>query len=300
MANLRKDVSILRNLVTFEAAIRSQNFTRAAEELGMTRVAVSRQIADLEASIGKRLFRRNHRDVSLTEAGKTLASGVTPALVAISETLGQLRNEKADSRFSVTTTQAFATYWLMPRLVDFGARYPEIEINLVVSDRYLDLEAEGIDIAVRYTMTEAVSGKVTKLLREYIFPVYSPKYVPKTGLATANDLAQERLLHLSGIYRTEGRWPYWFKRHGVGAPAESGATVNTYINMLQAAIEGQGIALAGYPLVNRFLEDGSLRTIDGIAPMERDYFYLIDRSSNKPNAACFCDWIKAQAVIAER
>lgn len=262
----------------------------------MTRVAVSRQIAELEEALDARLFKRNHRNVALTEAGKSLAAGVNPALDAIVETLQQIRADRGDSRLSITTTAAFATYWLMPRLIDFGARYPDIEVNFVVSDRYLDLEAEGIDVAIRYCPERPKTGNPAPLLREEIFPVYSPKYRCATALTSPQDLQSERLLHLAGVYRAEARWPHWFKTHGLEAPEEkTGAVFNTYINMLQAAIEGQGIALAGFPLVDRFLEDGSLRAMKGIAPLTRDYFYLIARPTAKSDVARFSQWITAQA-----
>lgn len=298
---LRKDVSLLRNLVTFEIASRSENFTRVAEELGITRVAVSRQIAELEEALGKRLFLRNHRRVSLTETGKTFATAVSPALDAIAEGLRQIRDERVHSRLSVTTTSAFATYWLMPRLIDFGAHYPQIEINLVVSDRYLDLAAEGIDIAIRYTPVAPTQGRVTKLMQEKIFPVFSPRYDRNTPLTAPEHLLDERLLHLSGIYRPGARWPNWLQRHGLPvAEINLGTTYNTYINMLQAVIEGQGVGLAGYPLVDRFLDDGSLLRIPALAPMEREYFYLIDTTTDKKDAARFCAWIERQAEDCAR
>ena len=149
MANLRKDAHLLRTLVTFEVASRSRNFTRAAEELGVSRVAVSRQISELEHGVGQTLFVRRHRDIALTSAGEAFAQSVNPALAQISDAIARQRANSGNERLSVTMTAAFATYWMMPRLADFSAAHPTIEVNLVVSDRYLDLAAEGIDIAIR-------------------------------------------------------------------------------------------------------------------------------------------------------
>lgn len=296
MGTLRRDVSLLRNLVTFEASCRSKNFTRAAEELGMTRVAVSRQIAELEQNLGARLFKRNHRDVGLTDAGRTLAASVNPALLSISQAIQGIRNGHSTSRLSITTTSAFATYWLMPRLIGFGALHPEIEINLVVTDKYLDLAAEGIDIAIRYGRVDCPGAKISRLFRELIIPVYSPKYKANRALRQAADLRHERLLHLSGTVRPEARWPHWFRLNGIRSEAEpTGMLVNTYINMLQATVEGQGIGLACVPLVNSFLNDGTLKTIAGVPPVEGDLFYLIDRSNGMAAAAAFCKWISEEA-----
>lgn len=292
---------MLRNLVTFEAVCRSQNFTHAATELGITRVAVSRQIADLEESIQQTLFSRMHRKVVLTAAGQEFANSVNPALEEISHALNRHRYERGGSRLSVTITTAFATFWLMPRLVDLGSRFPELEVNLVVSDRYLDLAAENVDIAVRYMPAPPEGDGWTRLMREEIFPVYSPKYVARTNLESAADLLSERLLFLSGQYRPEARWGHWFKTRDLPQPDEkSGVTVNTYINMVQAAIEGQGIALAGFPLINGYLEDGSLRRIKGVEPLQREYYYVLNRSPRKPQTKTFCDWLFEQAASASR
>ncbi|MEQ8652006.1 MAG: LysR substrate-binding domain-containing protein [Kiloniellales bacterium] len=295
MANLRRRLANLPALVIFEAASRAQNFSRAAEELGVTRVSVSRQIADLEAALGAKLFHRGHRRVTLTQAGALLKSSVVPALTGIAETLDRIQRDSSDQRLSVTTTTAFATYWLMPRLGDFSARYPDVELNLVVSDRYLDLEAERVDIAIRYSDVGVPETGSTGLCQEYLYPVYSPRYRKRSPMRTSEDLLDEQLLHLSGSYRPQARWPHWFDRMGLAAPQESaGVVVNTYITMLQAAIEGQGVALAGSPLINRYIADGSLLTIAGIAPLPRDTYYLIDRTEDRADARLFATWMAEQ------
>lgn len=279
---------LLRNLIVFDVASRSINFTRAAEDLNLSRVAVSRLIGDLEAELGRKLFSRNHRRIELTRAGQALVSEVTPALNGISNALKNQRQNV--SRLSVTVTSAFATYWLMPNLVEFGSQHPEVEVNLVVADRYLDLNAEGIDIAVRYTPS-SLGSSWKPLTQEMIFPVFSPNYKPRTKLSGAASFQHERLLHLSGIYRAQARWANWFQVQGLTAPREQlGIHVNTYVNMLQAAIEGQGVALAGHPMVNRFLEDGSLIRVSSIEPLKREYFY-VHNSSSKPEALAFEQWL---------
>jgi DNA-binding transcriptional LysR family regulator len=301
MANLRKTLTKLPHLITFEAACRHSNFTRAAEYLGVTRVSVSRQIAELEEALGTKLFYRDHRKVTLTQAGRALETEVSPALHQIAEALLNATARASDTRLTVTTTSAFATYWLMPRLVDFSNQHPDIELNLVVSDRKLDLEAEGIDVAIRYSKTPPNWENVTPLLQERVFPVYSPNYRARTGLETPEDLLNENLLHLSGIYRPGARWPNWFRNCEIPPPPESsGVVLNTYINMLQAAIAGQGIALAGNPLVDPYLSDGSLRKLEGFPEIERDFFYLIDATENRKDAATFCDWVRDQASITSQ
>ncbi|KZY41738.1 hypothetical protein A3731_11885 [Roseovarius sp. HI0049] len=296
MGNLFKHAQLFRNLAVFEAASRSDNFTRVAEEIGVSRVAVSRQISELEAALGQKLFVRGHRSVELTAAGEALQHAVNPALQTIADALDSHRSAQSGARVSVTVTSAFATYWLMPRLIDFGAHHPDIEVNLVVSDRYLDLSAENIDIAVRYLPENMADANWQPLLRERIFPVYSPRYRANTNLSSASDLLQERLLYLSGRYRDEARWGNWFQTQKLHPPEErTGVHVNTYINMLQAAIEGQGVALAGHPLVDSYLESGTLKKVDGIEPLVREYFYVNKINQSDGAVAVFSDWLMQKA-----
>ena len=239
MASLRKTLAKVSHLIAFEAACRNANFTRAAEELGVTRVSVSRQIAELEEALGSKLFHRDHRKVSLTQAGRALETEVCPALHQIAGALQSVAATAGEARLTITTTSAFATYWLMPRLVDFSNLYPDIDLNLMVSDRMLDLDAEGVDIAIRYDTRPPPWKKVTRLLQERIFPVVSPTYQPRTDLRSPADLRNEHLIHLSGIYRPGARWPNWFRLNNLAPPPESsGVVMNTYINMLQAAHRG--------------------------------------------------------------
>lgn len=300
MANLRKSITNFPHLIAFEAACRHANFTRAAEELGVSRVSVSRQIAALEEALGTRLFHRDHRKVTLTQTGRMLEAEIPPALHQIAAALTHVQAQSGRRRLTVTTTSAFATYWLMPRLVDFSNAHPEIELNLMVADRKLDLEAEGIDVAIRYSKTRPPWKKVTPLLQERVFPVVSPSYQAKTPLRRPEDLLNENLLHLSGIYRPGARWPNWFRQNGISPPQESsGVVLNTYINMLQAAIAGHGVALAGNPLVDPYLEDGTLRKLEGFLEIERDFFYLIDVTENRPDAVIFGEWLIEKAHGSE-
>ena len=291
MDNLRKDVQLLRNLVTFRTACMSENFTIAAGKLGVSRVAVSRQIAELEQALDTRLFKRNHRKVALTRNGEVFARAVNPALQTIADAMSQQRANTSEKRVTITVTSAFATYWLMPRLIDFGSRHPDIEVNLVASDRNLDLDSERIDVAVRYSPTKPAGAGWQAIMQEEIFPVFAPNYSARTDLNAPSDLLSERLLYLSGGYRPEAGWPYWFRHHNLSPPeARTDIHVNTYINMLQAAIEGQGVALAGHPLIDSLLASKALYRMKNVAPLKRDWFFLYVSDDSGP-AGVFRDWL---------
>lgn len=294
------DAHLLRLLVTFELAARVGGFAKAGAELNLSRVAISRQMARLEAHLGCTLFSRNHRSVSLTAAGRALYEEVSPALETIARAL-QAARPAQHPRLVITATAAFATFWLMPRMARFNALHPDAEIDLVVSDTYLDLAAEGIDIAVRYGAAAPDGMAATVLVRETIIPVYSPHYARRTDLSTVEDLSRERLLFLKGPYRREAGWPHWFARFGIDIAATAGIAFNTYLNMFQAALAGQGVALAGRPLVDDYLADGTLRQVDGIAPVERDDYVLINRAPQSALAAAWSEWLTAElAAVGKR
>lgn len=292
MAGLRRDISSFNALLIFEEAARAKNFTRAAEKLGLTRVSISRQISALEQDLGVKLFVREHRRTSLTDAGRELAEVVSPNLAAIAQAKRRIRNRSNAQRVTVTTTVAFATYWLLPRLDEFSAAEPEVDLNLMISDKYLDLEEDDIDIAIRYGAHLPRGVESHRLIQERLFPAYSPKYRARSALRTPEDFLGERLLHLSGVYRPEAKWPNWFRVHGLGPPNErNGIVVDAYSTMIQAAIEGQGVALCGFPLIDSYLESGILLRPETIEPLDREYFYLLVSRPEKPSAAAFADWI---------
>ena len=297
MAGLRRDISSFNALLVFETAARVKNFTRAAETLGLTRVSISRQINALEDDLGVKLFLRGHRRTSLTDAGRELADIVGPNLTAIAEAKRRIRNRSNSERLTVTTTVAFATYWLLPRLDDFSTAKPEIDLNLVISDKYLDLEEQTIDLAIRYGAHQPRGVRPHRLFKERLFPAYSPKYRAQSALEKPEDFLGERLLHLSGVYRPEAKWPHWFRVHGLRPPStRSGIIVDSYSTMIQAALEGQGVALCGFPLVNAYLASGVLLRPGHIEPLDREFFYLLNARPDKASALAFADWVLSKSV----
>lgn len=290
-------------LVAFEAAARLKNFTRAAAELQVTRVAVSRQIKALEDDLGVKLFYRQHRSVRLTPSGEQLFKSVDKGLNDIADTKRQIRVRQRQSLLNITMTTAFATFWLVPRLGRFRERHPDIELRLTISDRYLDLTEEGIDAAIRFGTGTWKGHAATHLLQEAVFPLCSPEYLNgRTPLSRPADLLGERLLHLDGIYREDAKWPNWFRTRGLAAPDRHNCIyMDAYTNMVQAALEGQGIALCGAPLMNHFLAKGSLVRPIETPPLERDAFYFVKpKTPLKPQEiACLENWIFAEATAMD-
>jgi DNA-binding transcriptional LysR family regulator len=264
--------------------------------LGISRAAVSRAIAELEAFLGIVLFERKHRSVSLTQAGTLLAAAVRPAFQSIDDQIAEFQRSVGEAHMSITTTSAFATYWLLPRLQEFCVQHPEFEVNLQISNSYLDLKAERIDIAIRYGGPNVVSYDDVPILTERLFPVYSPKYQPRTSMACSADLLEEDLLQLVGTFRPDSLWPHWFRMNGVETEKPFyGPKLNNYTIMIQAALEGQGVALAGEPLINPFLKSGRLIRVPGAPYLKRDSFRLLTAQTGSPAISAFKTWIMKHA-----
>lgn len=301
MQALRSKLPPPNALIAFEAAARHLSFTSAAGELNVTRVAVSNQVKQLEEFLGVELFARLHRSLRLTPAGEILGRRVSSSLGEIADTVDAIREDSRKQRLTITTSTGFVTYWLLPRMSDFRSRHPDIDVRLLVSDSYLNLRSEGVDIAVRYGSGGWPGVEAERLVDEEIFPVCSPGFLAEHGPYCApEELLGERLLHLDGPYDPETRWATWFATQGLEpVPSLGGLFLNTYTSLVQAALDGQGIALLGPPLLAKALAQGTLVRPIAVAPTPRRTFWLAtpDRSAPTRAAEAFRAWIR-EAIAA--
>jgi putative choline sulfate-utilization transcription factor len=302
MHTLRKKLPGLNGLVTFEAAARHLNFTEAARELCVSQAAVSRQIRRLEEQLGTALFQRAHRALRLTAAGKRLHDAVTMGLGHIANTASDIASPGKDGQIRVASTVAFATFWLMPRLNGFRQSYPNVDVNVTASDRSDDLYAEGFDIALTCGDKHPPGQDAYFLFTELVYPVCSPDYLKAhPGLKTPEDLLGERLLHLDErLWRDIGwepiDWSIWLDKCGVrDTPEQHGLMLNNYPMLVQAALDGQGIALGWQHLVGHLLESGRLvRPIEKAWDSQRGFYMIV--SANRPiraEIAALRDWVLA-------
>ncbi len=297
MQRLRTRLPPPNALLAFEAAARHLSFTLAARELSVTRVAVSTQVKILEDFLGMPLFLRLHRALQLTPAGERLSQCVSKSLGEIVATTEALRSQTREQRVTVTTTTGVASCWLLPSLNGFRQRHPDIDLRFLISDAYLDLEAESVDVAIRYGVGEWPRVDARLLARESIFPLCSPAYLAtRDAPSEPRDLLQHTLLHLDGPYDPQTRWATWFQSQEVvlSGPVR-GLTFNTYSSLVQATLAGQGIALLGPPLLGPLQRDGTLvRPID-VAPTPRRSFWLATPQHRPLSPACqaFCAWVEA-------
>jgi LysR family glycine cleavage system transcriptional activator len=300
MRSLRARLPPLNALVAFEASARHLSFTRAAEELGVSREAVSRQVRHLEDRLGAALFRRRHRALDLTPAGRELAAQARESLEAVARAAEALQRRRRPARLTVTATIALATFWLTPRLPRFRAAHPGAEIRVVVSDAAPDLAAEGIDVGLKYGDGRWPGLSARRLFACRSFPVCAPGYLEAAPpLRTAADLAGHTLLNLDGAPHAPEDWRWWLE----GAAAPPGRPLDilgfdSYANVIQAACDAQGVALGFAGIIDGLLARGDLvRPLpDSRDPGRAVYLVAPAGAALSPLARAFHDWVLAEAA----
>ncbi|HUA56744.1 MAG TPA: transcriptional regulator GcvA [Candidatus Sulfotelmatobacter sp.] len=287
----------LNALRTFEAAARHRNFSRAAEELHVTHGAVSHQMKALEGHLGVALFRRQGRETVLTEAGRQLLEHVQSALQRLKRGVAELRGQRRAEVLTVTTTPAFATRWLVPRLADFQARHPAIEVNLRASGTVFDFARDDIDLGVRFGPGHWPGLEAEKLLDEAIFPVASPTFRGGRLPAAPSELADVTLLR-----DPRQPWRDWFVSVGLDWPEPArGPLYDDAGLLLQAAAEGLGVALARGALVAGELEAGRLVRLFPDSARSSFAYYIVHPpgAAALAKVAAFRDWLRGQVAAPE-
>jgi len=282
------------------------SFTRAAEELFVTQSAVSRQVKTIEDHLGVALFARRHRALLLTEAGHDLYRATAQALRQLTDAATKIRERAGGRTLTVTATVGFASLWLIPRLTDFRSQRPDIDIRISANNKMLDLEREGIEVAVRYCMPKAAPEGAVKLFGEVVLPVCSPKLVTRAApLAAPGDLRHHVLLHYE---RPDGatpwlNWTVWLETMQLPGLKPAGSLrFSQYDQTIQAAIDGQGVALGTSPLVRQLIRQRRL-----IAPLEKKFessraYYLVisAEAAGRPEVSEFAAWLVRQAKQERR
>lgn len=249
-----------RALVVFEAAARHGSFTRAAEELGMQQPSVSAAVKQLEDILGLALFHREHRQVSLTEAGARLYADASRALGDIEQALGAARRHARPDHVTLSTSSAFSYYWMMPRLHALRSKHPQIDLRLQNSDRDPELEAENISLGIRLGQGGWRGYEMARIADEVIYPVASPHVMlAAKNLRSVPNLMNERLIHLEEPIRHRPTWGDWFAHHKItGRDLTGGLRLNDYALVLQAAVSGEGFAFGWDHIVRNLLDRGTL------------------------------------------
>jgi LysR family transcriptional regulator, glycine cleavage system transcriptional activator len=284
----------LNALKAFEAAGRHESFTRAADELCVTQGAVSQQVKALEVSLGITLFGRERQRLVITQAGREYLAVIRDALDRIAMGTERLVQSRGSGVLTVSTSPDFAAKWLVHRLGRFVESHPEIDLRVSATMHHVDFVREDVDVAVRHGDGKWHGLDAVRLCSEHLFPVCSPKLLSGRQHITApSDLLKFPLLRLADW----SNWERWFEAAGVANPVARGPILNRASMLIDAAVDGQGIALARTALAAWDMLNGRLvKPIDVSVRMPNTYWIVCPKAaSNAPKIATFRKWLLAEA-----
>jgi LysR family glycine cleavage system transcriptional activator len=286
----------------FEAAARHLSFSKAAEELNVTHSAISHQIKALEEWVGQPLFDRTGRALRLTEAGRQFLPPVRSAFQQLADAAQDLRQLCHGGPLTVSVLPSLASKWLVPRLFDFRARHPEIEVRISATERVEQIGQGGIDIAIRYGRGKWPNVDSELLLKDDLFPIASPLLLSgEHRLKEPRDLANFNLISDTTWQAAQfDFWQQWLEHAGVnGLELKAGGFSFNYSNLLiQAAIDGLGVALGNTMLASDDLKAGRLvKPFDISVPLDTGYYVVYVRDALKrPKIKAFRDWVMDQVA----
>ena len=289
---------------TFEAAARHLSFTRAGQELFLSQSAVSRQIQQLEDSVGAALFERRHRALALTEAGRIMQRAVQDSLERLRDAAARVRSTAARRQVTVTCTPGFASFWLIPRLTRFTAIDPDVEVRISATLDLVDLERGNVDLAVRFVPRAQGQGPV--LFEEEVQPMCAPRLLrdPARPLRTPADLEQHTLLTVEmRDAPLTADWEPWLQLMGLSAVHMAHTMRFTqYGEAVAAAVAGHGVVIGRLPLLADLVRARKLvAPFRSPAASRRGYFItLAPAAAHNPSARAFADWLVAEAELSKR
>jgi LysR family transcriptional regulator of beta-lactamase len=278
----------LNTLHAFAAAARHLNFTRAAEELCVTQSAVSHQVKLLEAQLGKALFVRTSRGLQLSDEGALLASPLQAAFESIEAALQQVDEGAPAELLTIGVVGTFLHGHLLARLDDFRLRHPRIELRVQTHNNRVDLAAEGLDGAIRFGDGAWARVEAEPLLAAPLTPLCTP--------ALAARLQQPQDLRGGVLLRSfrAGDWPAWAQAAGVPALTARGPQFDSSVLMVQAALQGAGVALAPAAMFGRELAQGRLaRPFAAEVDVGRYWFTRSLSKEERPAMRAFRGWLRA-------
>ncbi|TRA97379.1 MULTISPECIES: LysR family transcriptional regulator [Rhizobium/Agrobacterium group] len=285
----------LNGLRAFEASARHLSFTRAAIELCVTQAAVSQQVKVLEKRLGVSLFQRLPRGLKITAEGEALLPTVTSSFDQMATTLDRIEAGQVRELLFLGVVGTFAVGWLLPRLQEFQKQHPFIDIRVSTNNNRVDMAAEGLDFAIRFGQGSWHGTDAFRLFDAPLSPLCTPKLAET--LKTPADLVEATLLR---SYRSD-EWSTWFSAAGVTPTAQvnAGIVFDTSLGMMEAALQGLGVALAPPSMFSRHLASGAI-----IQPFPVTISlgsYWLTRLQSKPQTSAmqaFSDWMSTHADFA--
>ena len=299
-----RSIAHLNALRAFEASARHQSFSLAAQELNVTPAAVGQLVRTLEDWLGSPLFVRStsgRARLVTTEVAEQALPDIRAGLERLAVGLERLRSGSAGGVLTVTVSPAFAAKWLLPRIERFQAAWPETDLRLDTSLKPVDFVAQRIDVGVRYGRGQWPGLAAEKLMDEEVYPVCAPALLATATLQAPGDLRGQVLIHDQSVDTSTGfaSWQAWLRHAGVqGVLTDRGLRINNSAAVLQAAIDGQGVALARSVMAHDDLAAGRLVRLFPQVRLESALaYYVVYRPEciAQPKVAAFRDWLLREA-----
>ncbi|GFE52199.1 LysR family transcriptional regulator [Roseobacter cerasinus] len=269
------------------------SFAKAADELAVTPAALSFQIKSLEEHLGAPLFRRLNRAVELTEAGQTLAPGVSDGFQTLANAWRSTQRLQDDQSLTVTAGPAFTAKWLAPRLYEFAQAHPEVELRFSAALRIMDFGRDAIDVAIRFGKEEGDGLYCLPLTEEWVAPVMTPALAAQ--FPTPQSLTEAPLIFDDSIdfLNPPCGWAEWFAAMGVDFDPKHGAHFSQADHAVDAALAGAGVVLGRRALVVKDIDEGRLVTPYGVALSTGAMFRFLcpEGSEDRPQVKAFREWI---------
>jgi LysR family transcriptional regulator, glycine cleavage system transcriptional activator len=301
-----RNLQMLRSIQAFEAAARKQSYVEAAVELSVTPAAIGQQVRALEAWLGVALFKRlgsGSQRLVLTDVARAALPDFEQGLDRLDQGLRRLRQQRLRATVTVSASQSFVARWLLPRMPRFNAVHPDVDVLLDVSDRLVDLEHGEADLAIRCGAGRWARLQAERLMDEEVFPVCSLSMLKdERGPRTATQLSRMCLIHdltmaPQAVFPT---WNAWLQAQGVTrAVPDRGMRINSSAAVIQAAIHGQGVALARRAFVVDDLASGHLvRLLPHLRwPITWGYYVVrAQRTQPAEPAERFVAWLREEAA----
>ncbi|WP_046269233.1 LysR substrate-binding domain-containing protein [Pseudomonas syringae] len=300
MNKFRTTLPPLASLLPFEAAARLESFSKAADELHITQAAVSRQIRGLEEDLGLKLFIRRNRAVFLTDEGRELGGVISAALLSISDAAVALRTSQRKHRVVLLCQLCEAFYWMMPRLSTSLDQYSGIDVQVVTSTRPIAEFSGHFDVALQTTGRASGSHALVFTAADEVFPVCRSDYLAPGSLLSLKELRLYRLLHYRSTPHEFVTWDDWLQTFGsAGADYPQGTVFDSYPLMLQAAVEGHGIALGWRRTASKLIEEGALVQCcaERLPIPDAISVYKKDREGDRVEVHRLLEWLREQLVM---
>jgi LysR family glycine cleavage system transcriptional activator len=295
----------LTALRAFEAAARHMSFQAAAAELAVTPTAISHQIRELELACGTALFRRRPRPITLTDAGARLFPILQASFDSMEAGINALSRADAHRPLRITTTNAFAHRWLVPRLPLWSTEQPGCVLEVIGTDAVVDLYTGQADLAIRYARAAPLNLASREIMRDTFWPMCSPRLLVASGVPTRpSDVLQLPLIHMHW-QETEPApptWPVWAASLRAADPSigdlqvSSGLFFREELHAIEAVIGGQGVGIFTDVLVARELQTGALVKVSEFSLLGFGFFAThLPVHPRETAIVMFSDWIARQA-----